>query len=218
MKRIEAAEKEAELAETEVTTDFPVLHGLAVVAVWSWLEHFVKDLVALWLNHHRNALDVPALQRTRVKLGDYLRLTKPEQAAYLVEVLEQELASSLKRGVTRFESLLEPFSLNGPLPEGCAKTIFELQQVRNVIAHRNGIIDRRLTKECPWLKLRVNRPLRVSHRMLERYVTASAEYLLAVLYRVGDTYKVDLRGSEAAAPNPPLKPADTGMPVVRGLA
>ena len=47
VKRIEALEKEAELAETEVTTDFPVLHGLAVVAVWSWLEHFVKDLMAL---------------------------------------------------------------------------------------------------------------------------------------------------------------------------
>jgi hypothetical protein len=196
-KRIELAEKEAGLAQTEVDKDFPVLHGLAVVALWSGLEHFVKGLIALWLMHRKDALTASAVQRLKVKLGDYLPLSKPEQARYLIELLEQDLASPLKRGMSRFESLLEPFSLGGSLPDGCAKTLFELQQVRNVVAHRNGIADRRLRSECPWLKVKLNQGVPVTREMLNHYFNAAMEYALAVFYRIGDTYGHDLRPKDA---------------------
>ena len=192
-KRLEEAEKEAALAVAELEKGFPVLHGLAVVALWSWLEHFAKGFIALWLQHRRDAISVPAVHKLRVKLGDYLQLGKEEQAQFLVELLEQDLASSLKRGVNRFESLLEPFGLSDALPEGCARTLFELQQVRNAFAHRNGQADRRLCAECPWLKLRLNQPVQVSREMLFEYSNASVEFLLTLLYRVGDVYGIDLR-------------------------
>lgn len=204
-KRLDLAEKEAALAETEVEKDFPVLHGFAVVALWSGLEHFTKSLIALWLTHRKDALTAPSVQRLKVKLGDYLQLSKAEQAHYLVELLEQDLASPLKRGVSRFESLLELFSLGGSLPDGCAKTLFELQQVRNVIAHRNGIADRRLRSECPWLKVKLTQPVPVTREMLNHYFDAAMEYALTVFYRIGDAYGHDLRPEDA--PNPSLQPA-----------
>ena len=194
--KLDRAQREAELAGTEVEKDFPVLHGFAVVALWSWMENFVKGFVALWLTHRRDALDVPAVQKLRVRLGEYLQLQKTEQAQFLVELLEQELASSLKRGVTRFESLLQPFGLSFPLPDGCGETLFELQQIRNAIAHRNGRADRRLLSDCPWLKLKINQPVLVSRKMLHDYSGAAGEFLLAFLYRVGDVYSVDLRPTE----------------------
>lgn len=195
-KELEALRDQAALAAREVANDFPVLHGFAVVALWSWLENFVKGLVVLWLTHRRDAYAVPELQKLRVRLGEYLPLPKSEQAYYVVELLEQELASSLKRGVTRFESLLEPFSLSGIVEDDCKKALFELQQLRNAIAHKNGFVDRHLKLSCPWLKLRLGRPVQVSHRMLERYAVSSADYLVAVLYRVGDLYGIDLREVE----------------------
>lgn len=205
IKKLDRAQKEAVLASNEVEKDFPVLHGFAVVALWSWMEHFVKGFVALWLAHRREALDVPAVQKLRVRLGEYLQLQKAEQAHFLVELLEQELASSLKRGATRFESLLQPFGLSFQLPDGCGETLFELQQIRNAIAHRNGRADRRLRSDCPWLKLKVNQPVLVSRKMLNTYSEAAGEYLLVFLYRVGDIYSVDLRPTEREAPNPSFK-------------
>jgi len=202
LKKLERAQKEAELAGTEVDRDFPVLHGLAVVGLWSWMEHFVKGFVALWLAHRRDALNVPAVQKLRVKLGEYLQLQKAEQAQFLVELLEQELASPLKRGATRFDSLLQPFGLTFQLPDGCAQTLFELQQVRNAIAHRNGRADRRLRSDCPWLKLKINQPVLVSRVMLRTYATAAAEFLLAFLYRVGEIYSVDLGPIKQEASSP----------------
>jgi hypothetical protein len=202
VKKFERAQREAALASTEVDKDFPVLHGLAVVGLWSWMEHFVKGFVALWLTHRRDALEVTAVQKLRVKLGEYLQLQKAEQAQFLVELLEQELASPLKRGATRFESLLQPFGLSFQLPGGCAQTLFELQQVRNVIAHRNGRTDRRLRSDCPWLKLKINQPILISRNMLQAYSGAAAEFLLSFLYRVGDIYNVDLRPTKREASNP----------------
>lgn len=194
-KKLARAESEAGLAATEVEKDFPVLHGLAVVALWSWLEHFVKGFLALWLMNRREAVNVAAVQRLRVRLGDYLQLDKDEQAHFLVELLEQDLTSSLKRGSARFESLLEPFELTFPLPDGCGKLLFELQQVRNAMAHRNGRADRRLLGEVPWLNLRVNEPVRVSSAMLGAYSGAASEFLLGLLYRVGDVYKAEVEAS-----------------------
>jgi hypothetical protein len=197
IERLEQAEKDAALAVTEIEKDFPVLHGFAVVALWSWLEHFVKGFVALWLLNKREAKNIAAVQKLRVKLGDYFQLQKSEQAHFLVELLEQDLAAPLKRGVKRFESLLEPFGISGALPEGCAKELFELQQIRNAIAHRNGRADRRLRAECPWLKLKQNQQIHVSKEMLYKYANASAELLLVILYSVGDLHKIDLRAQSA---------------------
>ena len=210
MKKLARAQKAAELASTEVEKDFPVLHGLAVVAIWSWMEHFVKGFVALWLMHRRDALDVPAVQKLRVRLGEYLRLQKAEQAQFLVELLEQEIASSLKSGASRFESLLQPFGLSFQLPEDCGETLFELQQIRNAIAHRNGRADRRLRSDCPWLKLKINQPVLVSRKMLDTYSEAAGKFLLALLYQVGDVYSVDLRPPERDAPNAAFKRTSDG--------
>jgi hypothetical protein len=114
-KKLETAEREAALAQSEVDRDFPVLHGLAVVALWSQLEHFIKGLIVLWLLHRKDAMNVPAVQKLKIRLGDYMQLSRPEQARYLVELIEQDIAAPLKRGVSRFDSLLEPFSLSGSI-------------------------------------------------------------------------------------------------------
>lgn len=193
--RLEAAKKAAALAEAESLQDFPVLHGFAVVSLWSWAEHFVKGLATLWLLHRRDAFATPAIQRLKIKVGDYAQMQKREQAAYLVELLEQDLASALKRGATRFESLLEPFGLSGLVPESCSKTLFELQQVRNVIAHRNGRTDRKLRTDCPWLKLKIDQPVLVTRPMLQAYGRAAGEYFFAVYCRVCALYGVQIDGA-----------------------
>ncbi|WP_286998772.1 MULTISPECIES: hypothetical protein [Comamonas] len=195
--KLHHARKSAELANTEFEKDFPVLNGFVVVALWSWLEHFVKGFVALWIRHRRVALEVPAVLKLRVKLGEYLLLSKAEQAEFLVELLEQDLSSALKRGITRFESLLNPFGLSFQFSEKNSKNIFELQQVRNVIAHRNSHADKRICAECPWLKLKINQPVLVSSKMVRNYADSSAGFLLALLYQVGDLYGVNLRSEES---------------------
>ena len=190
-------EEDAALAKSEVEKDFPVLHTLAVVALWSWLEHLIKGLLAESLAKTPKHVQAPSFNKLKVKLSDYLPLNKREQAAYLVELLEQETSAALKRGVNRFESLLAPLGLSGEVPDTTAKAIFELQQVRNAIVHQNGRCDRRLRSSCPWLKIKIGAQITVGAEQLDVYSHAVGDYALDVLYRIGDQNGVNLRQDES---------------------
>jgi hypothetical protein len=190
---LDDAKKDAALAQREIDEDFPVLHGLVTIALWSWLEHFVKGLLEVWFLHRPAAMNTPAIHRLKVRLGDYMQLSKAEQAGHLVELLEQELAGPLKQGLGRFNCLLEVIGFNVVVSDEAKRTIFEHQRVRNVLAHRNGRVDARFKSECPWMKYKVGAELRVSRTMLLAYTSASAEFLLALLYLVGDDFKINLR-------------------------
>jgi hypothetical protein len=186
-------EEEAALASSELEKEFPVLHSLAVTGLWSWLEHFVKGIAVEWLLHHKKALSLPCFQRVKVRVGEYGTLSKREQAAYLIDSLEQDVAAALKHGVNRFESIFESLELSGKVKQSTAESIYELQQVRNVVAHRNGITDRRLRMACPKLKLKIGEPIRISARQFQSYSAATADYALTVLFRLGDRHGVELR-------------------------
>ena len=189
-KKIEAFEKDAALAKAEVENDFPLLHGLSVVGLWSWLEHYVKGLSALWIEHREDAAMASELHKLEIRYGDYMALAKSERAKYIIDLLEQKLSSPLKQGIDRFESILGVFDLSGPVPKTLKDQLFELQQVRNVVAHRNGVVDNRLVKKCPWLKVKNGQLVKISRDMVNAYGSASVEYLGLIHERVKKQYGV----------------------------
>lgn len=191
--RLEQAERDAELARSEIDSDFPVLHGQLSIALWSWLEDLVKGLVSSWFVHRPASMNAPAVHRLRVRLGDYLQLTRFEQARFLVDLLEQDLAPPSKQGVARFNGLLEVVGLTVAIEEEKARRLFELHRVRNNLAHRNGRVDAKLRSECPWLRQKVGAELKVGRKMVGNYSDAVGSFLLELLYRVGDVYGIDLR-------------------------
>ncbi|MDH7452068.1 hypothetical protein QF205_03105 [Luteimonas composti] len=191
--RLRLAEEDASLSESEIRDDFPVLHSLVVVGLWSWLEHLVKEVAINWVRHRPSVLLNPPFNRVRLQATEVASLTRAEQAALIVDLLEQETSSSSRQGVGRFESLLSPMGLSGPVPEDTSKAIFELQQARNVIAHRNGRCDRRFKAACPCLKVKLGAPLRVGTEQVSIYAANSVNYGLELLYRIGDAHELDLR-------------------------
>jgi hypothetical protein len=194
-KQIADAEARASLANSEIEKDFPQLSAFAAVALWGWLEALTKDLLVGWLLNKSGATDLPQISKINIKIGHYFSLSRTEQAGYIVDALDRELSSPLRGGVNRFESTLEPFGLSGVIDADVAREIFELQHIRNAIAHRGGRCDVRLKKSCPWLKVRLNAPIPITSEKLYIYAAATSEYGLQLLYRVGDLYGFNARES-----------------------
>lgn len=192
-KKIAEAQKEADLAVAEIEADFPVLHGLAVIALWSWLEHGIKGFIALWLAHHKGAIKIPALGKLRIKMAHYMALSKSEQMKEIVDLMDRELDSEGRSGVNRFESLLEPFGLSGAVSKECAHALNELQQVRNLMAHRNGKVDRQFKSKCPWIKVAIDKKVNVKREMFQQYSAGTIGYFTELLYRVGEVYGIKIR-------------------------
>ncbi|MFN8473933.1 MAG: hypothetical protein U0822_17210 [Anaerolineae bacterium] len=186
---------QAELAQREVSEGFPLLYAQYTIAIWSTLEATIRLFVARWLQNSEGAFDVEDVQKLRVKIGEYARLEGEERFFYIVDKLEQELSAPQKSGVNRFESLLGPFGLSGPIPDGVRRDLFELNQVRNVLVHRSGIVDRKFTEACPNLQVKPGQLVAVDRHAAIRYTNAVQWYIGELIIRIAKAQGVDIRES-----------------------
>lgn len=132
---MKSANKEAELARRELNDEFPLLHAQTTIALWSALEAAIRLVLVRWLQNYKQAMEVEEIQKLRVRIGEYERLEGEDRFSYILDRLEQELAAPLKAGSTRFELLLNPFSLSRPVDKDVRRNLFELNQIRNVLVH-----------------------------------------------------------------------------------
>lgn len=197
-KSLENAKIEAELALHEVDSGFPILHAWAIVGLWAILESLIRTFVAEWLKHKRTAWQVEPIKRLRIRLGQYESIPRNQKHMFVTELLEKELGAGLKSGVTRFESLLEPFGLSGNVPDKIRQIIYEFGQVRNAIAHRGSKIDRQLLDACPWIGGRIGSDLHVSSEKFTKYQLTAQAYIVLIICRIGEYYGVDMSKSRAS--------------------
>ena len=162
------------------------------MALWGSLEVLVRSFTARWLENRPDAWQVEQIKKLRVRLGDYEALTPEDRCLWVIDLLNQEVSGPLRNGVSRFESLLRPFGLDGTLNEAARKMIYELSQVRHVIVHRRGEADRRLLEACPWLPLKPHDRLNITHEKWIQYNGAVAEYVLELLQRVREIFEGNL--------------------------
>jgi len=188
------------LARAEIESDLPLLHGAATVLIWGSLEAAFRDFLVRWLVKHPSARLVPELRNVRVRVAEYESFEGEDRMRYLVNILERELAASLKPGTGRFECLLSPFGISPQVSEDDRRSINELAAVRNVIVHRAGIADDRLLKLCPWLSLKIGDTVLVGRVTFERYVRATSEYAVAIIQAAGDASKAVGSSQSAAQP------------------
>lgn len=164
-------------AKKEIEAGFPLLHEQATVALWGGMEAYLKDVCAEWLLNRKEALQGEVVGRLRVRVGQYESLDPEERARFLVDLIDQEVSAPLKSGVGRFEALLDALGLGGPVDDGLRKRMFELSQVRNLVVHRQGIVDRRFAEACPWVSQTLGERLKINHQSWSRYHDAVNDYI-----------------------------------------
>jgi hypothetical protein len=198
-KTVKASEQMAKAAQEEIERGFATLHGFGVLAMWSWFESFIVDFVVLYVEKRPSCIRNIEGRKLKVDLSEYVKLRGQERARYIVDTIDREASGPLRNGLGRFDGLLNAVGLSVPVGPDCRRDIFELQQVRNCLSHRFGVIDKRLAVSCPWLNKKVGDRLQVSAKDLSRYGSATVQYLLLLLYEVGDELGEGFRAAGEAA-------------------
>lgn len=191
-KMYEDAKEEAKLAQQEVDEHFPILHAQASIAIWAGLKTAIRLFLVKWLQHCKTAIDADMVQKLRVRIGEYERLEGEDRFFYILDRLEQELSTPLRSGVKRFEAILEPFGLSGPVDKDVQRDIFELKQLRNNLVHCSGIADRRLINACPWLGLTSGDRVKISRAAYVKYFASVMAYATVLMLRVADHFGLDV--------------------------
>jgi hypothetical protein len=83
-----------------------------------------------------------------------------------------------------FEGSLSVVGLGGAVADDVKKAIREWHSLRNVIVHRDSLVDRHLISACPWLGLKMGERVVVDIPMLRKCAGAARKYVKTVLDRM----------------------------------
>ena len=152
----------------------------------------MEDFAATLFEAFPDALDSVDVGKVRVPLRDFLAAREEDRTLLLVTHLQRTDPGEGSAGVTRFENLFKRVRLDGTPKSSMdgevdsrVHTLFhEAHMVRNVLAHRGAVADRRLCDACPGLDLRPGDRVTVSYELLNGLRAASLIYAVTLLNRV----------------------------------
>jgi len=179
--KVEDAQMFEERCRSEVSKGHPLLVAHSAVALWSALESTIPEFVKQFVKANPQVLDRPQFQKLKISAAEALKLSPEELVAFVVEELERATQSQVKWGVGRFDELVSALGVSPVIDSTVRRDIFELSQVRNVIAHNRSVVDRKLVESCPWLDLRVGEPLRLTMADHHKYSAAVCRYAADIL-------------------------------------
>jgi hypothetical protein len=183
------ATKIAELAQREVDNGFPIVRAQFVVALWGSMESFLDRFAAQWIINRPETLKSDPWCNLRVRIGEYEQCDSEQKAQFVVENLEQSLGSHLRQGVNRFETVISALGIVGnPASDDVKRAIFELQQVRNVIVHKQGVADRRTCTTCPWLNLTTGQRVQITNATCRMYYEGVMAYAVELIFRTSEFF------------------------------
>jgi integrase len=163
-----------ERAKVEAADDHPLLHGHSLVAVWGALETMAIDIVIGWLQHRPGTRMAAYVSDIKVPYLQFEAMTAEERAAGLAQEIDRQKGAKL--GIDRFERLLEAVGLAGSRDEVLAQNIYELQQIRNLFAHKSGVADRRFVDACPYLGYRIGERVVVDRGAWSDFMVTALNY------------------------------------------
>lgn len=177
-----------ERARALIQTDFAEMYGLGTIALWSALENLVHELVAGMLWAQLGRVEERRREKLRVPLELALSDDQEAKAWWAFDELRKSLGAGLKQGAGQFESLLEVVGLGGGIDDVTRDTLFEFSNVRNILAHKSGIVDARAKANCPALPEQVGEPVKVDSKRFGRFAAAGDDYSVLILKRLKTSF------------------------------
>jgi hypothetical protein len=194
-------------AAREIEKDFPLMYGHALTGVWSGLESYIEDLAIAWMDDNPSVLGEPAIAKVRIPLATFQALDHQDRLRFIVTELQRDLRVDLKNGATKFEPLLKVLGLDGPVDRRVRAVLFDAQHLRNVLAHRGGVADKKFVEACPNLGFHVGEPIMIDGDSFGRLVNGIVMYAFTVYNRCltrnrREPFLTEAEGFEGALTNP----------------
>ena len=185
------AQELEEFARRERQHGFAFLYSLATVRLWTILEILVDDLVALILLEPDVLTEQQAIQQLEGPLLPFVRALPAERAEYLADQLRAHVKAPLRSGIGRFEAILGPVRLGGSVDDTVRRHLLELSEVRHVLVHRDGLIDKKLRAACPWLADATNERLQLTRNHYMTYALSVDWYILEIALRASKQFATE---------------------------
>jgi hypothetical protein len=183
---MDEAERAEKFAKRESENGYSYLYSIATTKLWSLLEHAIDRCALEWIGEPKVLNENEFLLTLNGPLVEFMRASDTARIAAIFQQLKAQTRAKLKPGVGRFEAILDPLGLGGPVPEYFRRDLLEFSEARNLIVHRRSIADVQFITRCPWLGISLGEEVRVSLEQYKKYQRATIWYVFEVGRRVND--------------------------------
>jgi hypothetical protein len=123
-----------------------------------------------------------------------IRTSTDEEAKRTIRTWERTLPHDL--AIDRALHMLAAFGLDVTLDVEQRRALSELAELRNVILHNGGRIDKRFKDKCPWRQDQIGNALLINHSRLGNYFDAATALATKLMQcAVGSSYILVSRGT-----------------------
>jgi hypothetical protein len=185
---LEKATSNADFVSKEGSRGYPLLHAFTLVGIWAALEAGVEDMLVGILCNEPAVLTTYAFEKIKIPLTKYEQLDKEERMRFLLSEIQREYTSGLAQGVKAFESALYVFNLSGPVDPAIGDALWKINNLRNVIVHRDSRADRRFVENCPFMNLKIGDRVLVDHETFASLSEHVIRYIVVLIRRIGIRY------------------------------
>lgn len=194
------------------------LVDLVTVRLWSIIEATVYDFAIYTLSKPELVSDCEKLRTLKANALEFLQASEMERGEFLFDELIRSLRlhDDEKTGVGRFEAVLRALNLGGELDNNVSKLIIECCEVRNLIVHKQGRIDKQFVGKCPWVDAQIGETYRVPLGQALLYGVAIYYYLMEITLRTSKRASelhldTGLKPTEIAAVQEAMRLAKNGI-------
>jgi hypothetical protein len=117
--------------ENEIRNDHMFLCKFCLVSMWGITEAKIDDIIYRYVSADPSVLIAPAFSKIVIPVDEALAMTKPRVYLYVINQFKERTNASLKRGIGRFETLLEAIDLGGGVPPGARRAFMEMAEIRH---------------------------------------------------------------------------------------
>ena len=172
-----------------------MVHRHSLVGLWCVIETTVEDTVLLILEHTSDVKSMIANARLKVK-GFPINSTDVSGFHKVYSSLERQTRAG-RTVAEGYQALLGVFGLSISLSQKNIETLAEINEVRNCILHRGGVIDARSAIASPSLTTLVGCQIHIDRKKYQSYYNAIAAFAQALLEAVTSSSYIKVSKSDS---------------------
>jgi hypothetical protein len=197
--QIESNEVRLKIVRSEIASNYYTINSSVMILTYSLLEYAVSDFVCLYFEQSKIE-SLPPLQPFKTDIKEFAMLSKLQQRNFLAEVYINQSSEGIKYGFKRFESVLKPILGPSTISISSQTEIFKFSQLRNLLIHKNGIIDKQyleLTKlPRKLINSKINLVDEVTRPMMEAIIDYSGDIINRIKIKMGAKPQSESKATE----------------------
>jgi hypothetical protein len=154
----------------------------------------VFDVAVLWLLRRQHVRAEEKVAKIKIPFSAFDALNDEDRIEFVVRELDRDLES--RAGLNRFEELLHAVGLKWPRNDVLAENIYEMQQIRNVFAHKRGIADAQFVNACPHLDYQVGDVVKIGRDTWLDFTLTTVAYSETLIHRMQGHLGLTVRTSQ----------------------